>query len=220
MGSSDDARIKLSHHPSGYTQFSGHGLISGKEADGTPKGIGVQTWPLEHGCRGPSFSLSLRGIEQFESAGDRFPNACVLDYDELTVIPGCTGAVIEGHYFPLLWRRFIRTRPDGTKVIPILHPAGVVLELRVLLPNDDCAIGGFIGLDFFGSIDRESSGDSGYSLSSSTGNLRKNDKGELLGDGLYCMYPRPEDLPTHRSLDYQLPSSPAVERPTSADGGV
>ena len=216
-GSSDDARIKLSHHPDGFAQFSGHGLISGKNPDGSPKGIGIQTWPLEHGCRGPAFSLSVRGIEQFEPAGDKVQNACVLNYDELTVIPGSTRAVIEGHYFPLLWRRFIRTRPDGKKFIPIVHPAGVILELSVLLPGDACPIGGFIGLDFFGSIDHEPSSDSGYCLSSSTGNLRQNEKGEMIGDGLYCMYPRPDGMPTSRSLDYQIPGSSVAEPGAAPD---
>ncbi len=207
-GSSDDARIKLSHHPDGFAQFSGHGLISGKKPDGSPKGIAIQTWPLERGCRGPAFSLCLRGIEQFELADDKVQNACVLNYDELTVVPGSTGAVIEGHYFPLLWRRFIRTRPDGRMIIPIVHPVGVILEMPVLLPGDACPIGGFIGLDFFGSIVRESSHDSGYSLSSSTGNLRQNEKGEMIGDGLFCTYPRPEGMPTHRSLDFRLAAGP------------
>ncbi len=208
IGSSDDARIKLSHHPDGFVQFSGQGLISGKNPDGSPKGIGIHSWPLEHGCKGPAFSLGVRGIEQFELAGEEDDNVCVLNYDELTLIPGSTGAVIEGHYFPLLWRRFIRFRPDGKRVIPIMHPAGVVLELPVLLPNDACPIGGFIGLDFFGFLSREPSSGSGYSISSSTGNLRENEKGELLGDGLFCFYPRPDDLPTPRSFDYRMPNSP------------
>jgi hypothetical protein len=211
VGSSDDARIKLSHHPDGFIQFSGHGLLSGKNADGTPKGIGIYSWPLKHGCRGPAFSLSVGGIEQFQPARDDVQNACVLNYDDLTVIPGSTEVVIDGHYFPLLWRRFIRARPDGKKYIPIVHPAGVILELPVLLPGDNCPIGGFIGLEFYGGIDREPSGESGYCISSSTGNVRMNEKGEKLGDGLFCLYPRPHDLPTRRSLDYRMPSSPDAE---------
>src|ERR1700730_5165226 len=33
----DRKRIKLSHHPSGFLQFSGQGIISGKNRDGTAK---------------------------------------------------------------------------------------------------------------------------------------------------------------------------------------
>jgi hypothetical protein len=207
VASSDDVRIKLSHHPDGFIQFSGHGLISGRNADGTPKGIGIQSWPLEYGCRGPAFGLTLQGIEYFQLATDTVSQSvCVLNYDELTMIPGCTGVAIEGHYFPLLWRRFIRNRLGGEKYIQIVHPSGAILELPVLLPSDSCPIGGFIGLDFYGSIYHESTIMSGYNISSSTGNVRTNEKGEKLGDGLYCSYPRPEDLPVRRSLDYQLSS--------------
>jgi hypothetical protein len=37
----DEYRLKLSHHPDGFVQFSGHGIKSGRNADGTPKGLGV-----------------------------------------------------------------------------------------------------------------------------------------------------------------------------------
>ena len=210
VGSSDDARIKLSHHPSGFTQFSGHGLVSGKNPDGTCKGIGIDSWPLANGCRGPAFCVSISGIEEFEEETHRSSDVCVFNLDKLTIIPGFTSLILEGHYFPSLWRRFIRTRVDGTRIIPIVHPEGVILELLVILPNDDCPIGGFIGFDFFGGRSRRSAEKSGYCLSSSTGNCRKNDKGELLGDGLYCFYPRPEESPTCRSLDYQLPQGPEM----------
>src|SRR5438552_2891197 len=53
IASSDDTRIKLSHHPDGFLQFSGAGVLSGKNADGSIRGIGIQSWPLAAGCRGP-----------------------------------------------------------------------------------------------------------------------------------------------------------------------
>ncbi len=217
VGSSDDARIKLSHHPDGFVQFSGQGLISGKNLDGTSKGIGIYTWPLPVGNSGPAFSLCVQGIEQFTPADVKTQNACVLNCDELTIITGSTGVAIEGHYFQPLWRRFIRTRHDGVKVISIVHPSKVVMELRVLLSADDCPLGGFIGLDFFGTPDREPSDASGYSLSSSTGNVRLNEKGEKVGDGLLCCYPRPDGLPIRRSLDHQPPNSPAAKPPSGPE---
>ncbi len=30
----DDGRLKLSHHPDGFCQFSGHGVLSGKDKNG------------------------------------------------------------------------------------------------------------------------------------------------------------------------------------------
>lgn len=39
-------RLKLSHHPEGFLQFSGHGVVSGRDAEGHIRGIGVKSWPL------------------------------------------------------------------------------------------------------------------------------------------------------------------------------
>lgn len=208
LASSDDARIKLSHHPDGFVQFSGQGLVSGRNTDGSPKGIGINTWPLEVFNRGPAFGLSFHGIEQFEQEANASAETCTFCYEELVTLPGYTSLMLEGHYFSPLSRRFIRISPNGTRILPILHPTGMVLELQVVLPKDDCPIGGFFGLDLFGGLSAEISATSGYCLSSSTGNRRTNDKGETLGDGLFCLYPRPDELPTRRSLDYFAPPSP------------
>src|SRR4051794_10977746 len=53
----DDERrgLKLSHHPDGFIQFSGEGVLSGREPDGSPKGVGVVSWPLDNPATGPSF---------------------------------------------------------------------------------------------------------------------------------------------------------------------
>lgn len=51
VASSDNKRIKLSHHPDGFIQFSGSGVISGKRPDGIIKGMGIQSWRLLQGCR-------------------------------------------------------------------------------------------------------------------------------------------------------------------------
>jgi len=210
VASSDDARLKLSHHPDGFIQFSGQGLVSGRNPDGSFKGIGISSWALRDGCRGPAFSLCIFGMDEFDVADSKTDYTCVVRDNELTFLPANRTLIIEGHYFPILWRRFIQKLPDGTPVIPIVHPAGAVLHLKVLLPDDECPIGGFFGLELFGGVRRDQLLTSGYSLSSSTGNARKNDKGELLGDGLVCFYPRPEDLPVVRSLDY-----PPVAQTTS-----
>ncbi len=37
----DDGRVKLSHHPDGFCQFSGQGVLSGKDDKGRVKGMGV-----------------------------------------------------------------------------------------------------------------------------------------------------------------------------------
>ena len=190
IASSDDKRIKLSHHPDGFIQFSGFGVVSGKSPDGTIKGIGVQSWPLLGGCRGPAFGVTFLGVEQFEQENKQQNPECLFDQEELTVIPGTNGFVLEGHYFPVMWRRFIQTAPDGRKTISIVHPTGNILRLKVLLPPNECPIGGFMGLDLWSELVNFNGAVSGYSISSSTGNMRRNDKGELLGDGISCIYPR------------------------------
>jgi hypothetical protein len=55
-------------------------------------------------------------------------------------------------------------------------------------------------------------------LSTSTGNLRRNENGDLLGDQLMCVYPQP-DLKTARveSLNYTLPAPPPTAPPGTTD---
>jgi hypothetical protein len=202
IASADGKRIKLTHHPDGFIQFSGYGVVSGKEPDGKIKGIGVQSWPLLHGCRGPAFGIVVYGVEQFEQDRSIGGQKCLFSQEELTVIPGTNGLVLEGHYFPAMWRRFIQTAPDGSKTICIFHPTGNVLRLKVLLPPDRCPIGGFFGLDLFTHVVKFPGVSSGFVIGSSAGNIRKNEKGETLGDGLWCFYPPPDELPVRRSLDY------------------
>jgi hypothetical protein len=50
----------------------------------------------------------------------------------------------------------------------------------------------------------------GYMVTSSTGNLRRNEDGDLLGDQLVCVYPRPNlsDPVNYMSLNYPLPAPP------------
>ena len=204
IASADDARIKLSHHPDGFLQFSGKGLLSGRNPDGSAKGIGILSWPLSQGCRGPAFGVTISGVDDFEPVGTGNNSLCLFREADLTVIPGVGPLAIEGHYFPAMWRRFVQTHADGTKTIPIVHPAGVVLNLRVLLPADKCPIGGFFGLEIFGDLGTFAGllSESGFILSSSTGNVRLNEHGQKIGDGLYCHYPRPEGIPIRRSVDY------------------
>ncbi|MBN1517074.1 hypothetical protein JXA32_10965 [Candidatus Sumerlaeota bacterium] len=204
IASADDARIKLSHHPDGFLQFSGKGILSGRNSDASAKGIGTLSWPLKQGCHGPAFSVTISGVDDFESADTCNDLFCLFRETDLTVIPGVGPLVIEGHYFPVMWRRFVQTHSDGSKTIPIVHPSGAVLNLRVLLPSDKCPIGGFFGLDIFGNLGtfEGTLSKSGFALSSSTGNVRMNEHGQKIGDGLYCFYPRPDGICKYRSIDY------------------
>jgi len=202
----DDRRLKMSHHPSGFVQFSGEGILSGRNADGTIKGIGVMSWPLDKPTMGPAFGISIRDIERFEKANKIRDQKCIFKHDEISPVPEPYSLALEGYYFPPLWRRFIQSQSDGTKAISINHPAGVVLKLKVLLAPEECARPGFIGLEMYTMPDEEYM-KGGFILGGPTGNLRKNEQGETLGDGIYCMYPRGE-IPARREINYRLPSVP------------
>lgn len=137
----DERRLKLSHHPDGFTQFSGQGIVSGKDEQGSIRGIGVQWWPLAVPTRGPAFTIAIRGIEAHRPATGAEPDLIVFSQDNFVPLPDWTHLAIEGHYFPGIWRRFIRL-VDGEPRISIVHPAKAVLDLRVLLPSNDCETAG------------------------------------------------------------------------------
>ncbi len=201
----DRKRLKLSHHVSGLVQFSGEGVISGVNEEGKIKGIGVQSWPLYEPMGGPAFGLVIRGVEQFERH-DGFPGqACVFQHHDLTPVPGADCLHLEGHYFSPSWRRFISTDADGSKSISVLHPAAVVVRLRTIFASERCDLPGFIGLELYTTASNLDDNQAGFTLSGSTGNLRENEKGQTLADGIFCVYPRGE-MSTRRNLNFFGPA--------------
>ncbi len=204
----DEKRIKLSHHPDGFLQFSGEGIVSGRDREGNIRGMGIMSWPLDRPARGPAFGLSMSGLEQFEKVTRVRDTPCVFRHDELTIVPGRHVFALEGYYLPALWRRFVRVRPDGTRVVPLVHPAGVIVELKAIFPSERCARQAFLGLEMYTVplAEDEVSGPS-FAISGSTGNLRRNEQGQLLGDGIFCRYPHDSGIPIRRSLDYAHPQS-------------
>lgn len=196
--------IKYSHHPDGFAQFSGAGLLSGRESDGKAKGIGILTWALEQPTMGPAFALAVNHAEEFLLETD---DAC----ENVTLMthapPSLTAArqlILEGYYFPAVWRRFVYVR-DGIPMLTIAHPCRAMLELRVLFPPPLCPLQGFLALDMYDSPFSDEVPPPGFIFSGPTGNLRRNDQGELLGDGLFCFYPDDERLiESVRSIDYAM----------------
>lgn len=203
----DEKRIKLSHHASGFVQFSGQGITSGIDSAGNIRGIGVMSWPLVSPVRGPAFGITILGVEQFQQASKVKGDSCLFKHEELTPIPGANLLCLEGYYFPPLWRRFIRTERDGTKTISMVHPGGAVLKLKVVFASERSAHPGFIGLEMYTDIGDFGGVTAGFVLSGPTGQLRQNERGEILGDGIYCMYPR-LNIPTRRSIDYVMKEIP------------
>jgi len=201
----DERRLKLSHHPDGFVQFSGQGILSGKDTAGNIRGIGVMSWPLDEPVRGPAFGLSMFGLEHFERANKIKDTPLIFKDAEISSMPGPNRFALEGYYLPALWRRFIREKEDGSKTISLIHPTGAVLELKVIFPPEQCARQNFIGLELYtDTAGPESEGlTSGFTLSGSTGNLRKNEQEQVLGDGICCVYPRLATALAYRNLIFQ-----------------
>jgi hypothetical protein len=97
----DDERVlKLSHHPDGFVQFSGPGVISGKDADGRIKGIGIKSWPLTSPIRGPAFSLVVAGVDSFQMASGSEADLMIFPGGEAAGLAGWNLLSLEGYYFP------------------------------------------------------------------------------------------------------------------------
>lgn len=196
----DQKRIKFSHHADGFIQFSGQGILSGIDEQGNIRGIGIRSWPLAHPVSGPAFGIMMRGVEQFQLADKISDEICLFSDQEFLPISGAK-VILEGYYFPALWRRFVRLRHDGSYGIDIFHPNGAVLPLKVLFPPERCLLQGFLGLEIYTEVSDDDTPTPSFFLSGSTGNLRRNQKGELLGDGIYCFYPHGA-WQARRSADY------------------
>ena len=229
----EDKEIKLSHHPDGFMQFSGAGLVSGRDADGSIRGVGVDTWTLDDPNRGPAFGIVITDIEQFGSETSDSADTLVFTADDVTPLDGADQLIFEGYYFPPLWRRFIRRDGRGNLVIRIFHPAKAVLELRVVLPTENVELPGFLGFELYTGYlkDEDEEPRPGFIMSGSTGNVRRNEAGETLADGIHCMYPADDFEISARNLDYVRdyvmneidpggPEGPVAAKPTEEPKGT
>lgn len=212
-GDVDEKRVKLSHHRSGLLQFSGEGIISGFDDKGNPKGIGIQSWTLDNPAPGPSFGIAFQGLSDFRAAtpketqNSNCSDWIIFDVKEFPPTPG-NGFVLEGFYFPPKGRRFLKCIGSKSS-IQIVHPVGVVMDLKAAVADPAaCDFPGFIGITIYPNETKFGAQPSGYIVSSSTGNVRRNEKGEIIGgDGLYCVFPDELTNLARRNLDYVQASS-------------
>jgi hypothetical protein len=218
----EDKEIKLSHHPDGFMQFSGAGLVSGRNDAGEIRGIGVDTWPLFNPTRGPAFGIAIADLEHFATETAASGDTLVFTDDDVTPLPRADQVLLEGYYFPPLWRRFIRRNHRGEPVISIFHPSKAALYLRVALPPEDCELPGFLAFELYTNYLKEEGADPrpGFIMSGSTGNIRRNDQGEALGDGIYCMYPAEDFAMARRNLDFVLDYMMNEIDPRTGDGPI
>lgn len=208
----DNRRLKLSHHPDGFLQLSGEGITSGRHGTGAPKGMGTFSWNLLRPTLGPSWQMvfSDPGLCGRPTAGRA--RTVTLSENEIAHMRRApmSGLAIIGYYLPTYWREFIYFDASGIPWIDLLHPnAQAVKKLRVLLASKECDVPGLIGLEARPHGFDIANGDPAFFLTSSTGNLRRNAAGELIGDQLLCVFPMPDfsqaRLPT---LNYRLNAPP------------
>jgi hypothetical protein len=205
-GEVDEKRIKLSHHRSGFIQFSGEGVVSGLDENGAPRGIGLQSWTLDDPAQGPSFGITFLGIDEFAQAKTKderkiSEDGVLFERDELPPSAG-NGFILEGFYFSPKDRRFIR-QVGNSAYMSLIHPTGIVLDLKVAAADPaTCEFAGFVGFTMYPAEVSFGSSQSGYMISSSTGNLQRSPDGKIIGEGLYCAYPDRMKSLDRRSLDY------------------
>ncbi len=221
----DDGRLKLSHHPDGFCQFSGEGILSGKDESGRINGIGVFARALRAiGPKfGPVFSVTVWGIEKFDVCPELGHDDILFQIDRLApavalAIPSepdakepavrfseTEGLSIEGFYFQPEYRRFVHRDRDGGMRILMPHPTGIVIPLAVVSAPAECDLPGFIGL-YACRVMVRFEATSGFSIAGPAENYREDAWGRRLGDVINCHYPRISFV-EGRSINYPADST-------------
>lgn len=198
----DDGRLKLSHHPDGFCQFSGEGVLSGRDDSGRPKGIGGYARDLMHVAGGPTFVIAFHGLEDFLRCENLDANCVVFDADRLVSIQGARGFCLEAFYLGPDFRRFVETAEDGTRTIDVVHPTSAILRLKAIAAHASCPIPAVIGLHLYAADAAPGGSASGFAITGPGGNLRDNPQGENIGDMISAIYPRHEAFPIRRDVNF------------------
>ena len=199
----DEGRLKLSHHASGFVQYSGDGVLSGLDENGTPKGMGLFADKLENVGSGPAFGMGIKGIDCLATTKKNSKHDILIRENEITPLTESNGIMLEGHYFQPRYRRFVFTEPDGGRYIIVPHPNGMNIKMRVVLAPFECDYPGLIGLEIY----RAKLGfpDDGFTLNGPGQMLPPRTQGERKGILLFCSTHKPPNLEDAKSLDYPKP---------------
>lgn len=132
---------------------------------------------------------------------------------------GFTGLHVAGYYLPVRWREFVYRAAEGSYWIDLVHPnRQATKHLRVILASVDCDFPGLIGLEAMPHGLDSINGKPSFFVTTSTGNLRRNLDGDLLGDQLLCVYPQPDLKDTRLPpLNFPLPSPPYTAPPGTTE---
>jgi hypothetical protein len=213
-------RLKIAHHVDGFLQFSGEGIRSGRDRNGKPRGIGLMSWPLQNPTSGPSFQVAFSDAHRCGRESKDKPDIVIFAEREVEHMRrGLRGLTIIGHYLPARWREFVYRDRDDRYWVDLVHPNNQATKhLRVILASVDAGCAGLIGLEAMPHGLPETLDMPSFFLSTSTGNLRRNENGDLLGDQLLCFYPPPDLSTVHvPSLNYMLPAPPPSAPPGTTE---
>jgi len=205
----EDREIKFSHHPDGFAQFSGTGITSGRNPDGTAKGMAVMTSPLDRIFRGPAFNYLIRNIEELDVIERVDSNSFVFDLGEYLPIGPTKSLHFEAHYFTPLWRRFVRLDSKGRQVINVQHPCGAIIEFRVFPAAAECDYPGILGFELYQLP--HGVNQTGYSFGGPAERMRYNEHGQRIADAIFCMYPRDDKIAAEKCLNFPPTEASAEE---------
>lgn len=197
----DEGRLKITHHRSGFVQYSGDGVVSGLDENGKPKGLGVFSRRLEDVGSGPALGAGVQDISQLEKTTQTSKHDLVVHIDEIPKWPNGNGIMLEIHYFQPSIRRFVFKDHAGRNRLDIIHPSGFIIPMYAIHAPEDCELPGLLGIELYSQ--RFHFGDSGFSLSGPGEKERLNDKGERIADVIGCIFPRPANFESAISLDYK-----------------
>lgn len=189
----DESRLKLSHHPDGFVQFSGPGLISGRDSEGRIRGMGVMAWTLDCQFHAMAFGIVIRGLEELVQIEKEEDGMVLFDWSEFAARSDADVLYIEAHYFPSWIRYYARTGPKGPE-LSTPHPAGVFFNLKVIFPPESSPVQNFFGLHAFAYPGEDIHPKPSFALSGPIGNIRLSTTRQQVGESLSILYPRPEEM--------------------------
>jgi hypothetical protein len=201
-------KVKLSMHIDGFVQFSGENpgrIISGKDSDGKPKGLGYYTSPLTKPIKtGPTFALIFWGLDDFLDYNKVKANETKLEFRDSDIyyrdLPSeCNGYAIEGFVFPREYFSGVREDQEGNLFLDLcfrtFEASGAVFKIRVL--PTECN-NYFIGL-LVSKVKSEFQQQSGFVLNAPS---ELKDPKSNIGTVMNAIYPKPIGIENKKSLDY------------------
>jgi len=192
--------IKLSHHPDGWLQFSGGGILSGRNK----KGFGLQSWSLRRPAVGPAFNLVIHSIEDYQK-GRKGQIILFADEEKLNGNLDSDGLVISGYYHPLANNAYVLETPSGLPCLLFRRPKdNAIITSIALKPPPLFDSPGFLTIGFETQVTPKGAPQkqlTGFFLSTSTSNLRQNEDGDWLAEGMFLRYPK-NNAWTGRCIDY------------------